>query len=329
MNKKQMRTLRLLLGIIAVLAAALVVVLAVKSRQADQEAEEAAAQEQSGVITPRQTYSAISYHNGSVTLSFTVNEAGEWVWADDPDFPLDDSNITAMADLLAALKPQQTITEGDTLEAYGLDQPSATLTATAADGETLTLSLGKATTDGTSYYMLMNGEESPVYIIADTLYKQMSKAIYDMCRLPELPDLSEASLETVILKGASTTVLKAARPDGEDGAVTWTAGGADVTGREDLAAALSELAALAPSRCVDYKPTDDAVSICGLAEPAVTLTVVYASGGGSQTLALAFGGQTLDGAGRYFRIGDDATIYQADADSVDALMRMAENGLGA
>ena len=36
----------------------------------------------------------------------------------------------------------------DTLEAYGLDDPFATLTATTPEGETLTLALGNTTTDG-------------------------------------------------------------------------------------------------------------------------------------------------------------------------------------
>ncbi len=42
------------------------------------------------------------------------------------------------------------------------------------EGETLTLDFGNATTDGTSYYMLMNGQESPVYIISGTLYDYLS-----------------------------------------------------------------------------------------------------------------------------------------------------------
>ena len=40
---------------------------------------------------------------------------------------------------------------------------------------TLTISLGNTTTDGNSYYMLMNEQESPVYIISNSLYTEMSK----------------------------------------------------------------------------------------------------------------------------------------------------------
>ena len=50
---------------------------------------------------------------------------------------------------------------------------------------------GVTFSDNNSVTLLMNGQESPVYIIADTLYTYMSKAIYDMCDLPELPLLTE------------------------------------------------------------------------------------------------------------------------------------------
>lgn len=108
----------------------LAVVSAVKRSSAQREAEEAAAQDAASVITETEAaYSSLTYDNGSATLSFHLDEAGKWVWSDDPEFPLDDSTIQSILTLLTNLKPQQTITEGDTLEAYGLDQPFATLTA--------------------------------------------------------------------------------------------------------------------------------------------------------------------------------------------------------
>ena len=159
MNRTQKKTLVLLLGILVGLGILLAVVSAVKRSSAQREAEEAAAQDAASVITETEAaYSSLTYDNGSATLSFHLDEAGKWVWSDDPEFPLDDSTIQSILTLLTNLKPQQTITEGDTLEAYGLDQPFATLTAAKPDGGTLTISLGNTTTDGNSYYMLMNDD---------------------------------------------------------------------------------------------------------------------------------------------------------------------------
>lgn len=341
MSNQQKRTFRILLAIAVVLAVALAAVLIYKNQAAQAQAEAEAQAEADAVITQEQAYNALSYNNGSATLSFTLDENGSWVWADDPTFPLDQTTVTAIVDLISSLTPQQTITDGDTLEAYGLDNPTATLTASGADGASLTLSLGKTTTDGESYYMMMNEDQSTVYIIAGTLYDYLSTPIYDMCILPEIPDLAEENLDSFTVTGTVTTALTAAREeteasDGEetDGeetdtqeiTVTWTDGeGTDVTENEQLTALLTELETFTLTKCADYRPSDEAVSLCGFDAPAAVAEIVS----GSTTFTITVGGATLDGTGYYVRIDDDTTIYQATTASVDTLLEVAAGGLGA
>lgn len=339
MSNQQKRTFRILLAIAVVLAVALAAVLIYKNQAAQAQAEAEA--EADAVITQEQEYNALSYNNGSATLSFTLDENGSWVWADDPTFPLDQTTVTAIVDLISSLTPQQTITDGDTLEAYGLDNPTATLTASGADGASLTLSLGKTTTDGQSYYMMMNEDQSTVYIIAGTLYDYLSTPIYDMCILPEIPDLAEENLDSITVTGTVTTALTATREeteasDGEetDGeetdtqavTVTWTDGeGTDVTENQQLTALLTELETFTLTKCADYRPSDEAVSLCGFDAPAAVAEIVS----GSTTFTITVGGATLDGTGYYVRIDDDTTIYQATTASVDTLLEVAAGGLGA
>lgn len=341
MSNQQKRTFRILLAIAVVLAVALAAVLIYKNQAAQAQAEAEAQAEADAVITQEQEYNALSYNNGSATLSFTLDENGSWVWADDPTFPLDQTTVTAIVDLISSLTPQQTITDGDTLEAYGLDNPTATLTASGADGASLTLSLGKTTTDGQSYYMMMNEDQSTVYIIAGTLYDYLSTPIYDMCILPEIPDLAEENLDSITVTGTVTTALTAAREeteaaDGEetDGeetdtqavTVTWTDGeGTDVTENQQLTALLTELETFTLTKCADYRPSDEAVSLCGFDAPAAVAEIVS----GSTTFTITVGGATLDGTGYYVRIDDDTTIYQATTASVDTLLEVAAGGLGA
>ena len=341
MSNQQKRTFRILLAIAVVLAVALAAVLIYKNQAAQAQAEAEAQAEADAVITQEQEYNALSYNNGSATLSFTLGENGSWVWADDPTFPLDQTTVTAIVDLISSLTPQQTITDGDTLEAYGLDNPTATLTASGADGASLTLSLGKTTTDGQSYYMMMNEDQSTVYIIAGTLYDYLSTPIYDMCILPEIPDLAEENLDSITVTGTVTTALTAAREeteasDGEetDGeetdtqavTVTWTDGeGTDVTENQQLTALLTELETFTLTKCADYRPSDEAVSLCGFDTPAAVAEIVS----GSTTFTITVGGATLDGTGYYVRIDDDTTIYQATTASVDTLLEVAAGGLGA
>lgn len=343
MNRQQQKLLRGLVIAAVVLLAVLAAVLLFKRHSAEKQAEEEAAQEAASAITEDHGYTSLTYTNSTATLSFTQDEDGSWIWADDPEFPLDDSTITYIIQILQSLKPQQTITDGDTLEAYGLDQPSATLTATDAEtGETLKLTFGKATTDGTSYYMLMNDAESPVYIVSDTLYNYLSTPIYDMCVLPELPVLTEETLNSLTIQGAVETTLTAAHneststdeTDGEDGeetsSVTWTSGETDVTDNETLQSLLDELSTLSFTKCADYKPSDEAVELCGFGSPTAVLTASYVTDSGTEgTLTLTLGTKNVDGDSYYARMDDDTTIYLLSASAVSALVTAASSGLGA
>ena len=235
-----------------------------------------------------------------------------------------------MVNTLSALKPQQTITEGDTLEAYGLAEPGRTLTAIAGNGMTTTLALGNTTTDGDSYYMLMNGAQTPVYIISDELAREMDVSIYDMCVLPELSLPSEDQLTSVNISGAADVTLTAIRGEaGADGKapVTWRSGGANVTDDEQVRSILDQILSLKLDGCADYRPSDGAASLCGFDEPDAVVAVRYTSGGAVETLTLTVGARLLDGDGRYVRVNDDETIYRMSADRLDAVMRAAANGL--
>ncbi len=340
MNKRRRRTLLLLLLAAAVLAAAVLAVRSAKNRRSQDAAESLVSS--SGMISDGAAYKSISYHNGSATLSFALNKEGAWYWTDDPDFPLNQDYLIQMTNTLSTLKPQQTITDGGAPEDYGLSEPTRTLSATASNGLLTTLALGNATSDGNSYYMLMNESETPIFIISGELVKEMSVGIYDMLLLPELPALTEDRLGTVTLTGAVTTELSAfraqAQPDegGDDsspesgGSVTWLCNGADVTGDEQVQSVLEQLSKLRLDACVDYRPSDGAAALCGFDEPAATVTVSYTGDGNtSQTLTLTVGNPVLGGDERYVRVNDDSTIYRIGEDKLDALLAVAGSGLDA
>jgi type II secretory pathway pseudopilin PulG len=340
MNAKQKRTLIILLVIVVLLAAAVLGVRAAKNRAQQKKEDETEAAAKSGVITDTTSaYKELSYCNGSATLSFALNDEGQWYWTDSPDFPLDQDYLTKMVNTLSALKPQQTITDGDTLDAYGLSEPAQTLTAISDNGQTTTLALGNATTDGNSYYMLMNGSETPVYVISDELEKEMAVGIYDMYLLPDFPTLTEDQLNSITLAGPVTTVLTAAHeevPAAADSSssddttptTTWRSVGANVTDNEQVQGIVKQILGLSLDACVDYRPSDSAAALCGFDKPDAVITVKYTGEGNTDdTLTLTVGSQVLDGDGRYVRVDDDTTVYRMKADKLDMLMKVSVNGL--
>lgn len=326
MTRKQKRLLRNLIILVAALALILGGVKLYQRHKAAKEQADADARAQAGILTEQQAYTALQYWNGSTTLSFQTDEDGKWYWSDDPSFPLDDATVTGIVSQLASLTPQQTITDGDTLEAYGLDDPSATLTATGSDGSTLTLTFGKTTTDGQSYYMLMNGEESPVYIVAGDLRTAMNTTIYEMCQLPELPALTENVLQEVRLTaGDAVLELKATQGDNE---TAWSCDGTDVTDNETVTDIVSALKGLSVTACTDYKPSDDAAKICGFSAPAAEIQVTYLSdSGAAQTLELQIGAKTMDESGYYVRVNGEKAIYSMPSTALDTLIQAAGSRL--
>lgn len=334
MDWRQRRTVTILSAVLLVLLAAVLIVLGIRYREGRQteQGEDVPAM----AAAASSGYSALVYSNGSATLSFSAAEDGSWTWDNDPKFPLRQEAVNSILALLINWRPQQTLAAEEDLSAYGLDEPAGSLTLTWADGSARTLSFGKTTTDGTSRYVMDQSDTATVYIIADTLFTQMSVPIYDMCEVPVLPLLEEGAIRSILIRGpeheddtpALVTILTTAKRGGEDGPVTWLQGSENVTDNEALRALLEDLRALVLTKCVDYDPSDEALEICGFTAPAAAVTVNYTSATGTdETLSLTVGAQVLDGSGRYVRLGDSTTIYSLPTAALDPLMRLAANGL--
>ena len=344
MYASQKQTLKLLAAAVAALVILLLIVTAVKKHNAAEKQEAASSAAAATVTDASIQYNAMVYDNGSATLSFAQDGEGNWYWTDDPDFPLDQDYILKILDTITGLHPQQTITGGDALEDYGLAEPAMTLTATAESGDILTLNLGNQVTGGSgSYYLYITGDETTIYVVSNTLASQLELGIYDMMQMPELPSIAEEDFNSITVQGAADTTLTAyvdrsssaassagSSAEDETAAVTWRSSGANVTDNSDVRSLISTLSSLPLSRCEDYNPVDEAVTICGLDAPAATVTAEYLDGtGGEQTLTLLVGGVTAAGDGYFVRINDDTTIYSMTSDSLSTILSVAANGLTA
>ncbi len=353
MTWKERRTITLLLFIIAVLFAALLIVFGMRYRENREEVlaeKDADGPSDEAAMPASGSYSSLRYDNGAATLSFALDEKGEWIWSDGPDFPLNDATVDSIVETLSTLKFQQVLPATEGKEAYGLDTPAATLTASGGDAEQ-TLIFGKTTTDGDSCYMMMNGDESTVYIVSDTLVKLMGMPIYDMCVLPELPDLSERNLRAVTIQGAApeaepseegeeggaepaevseperpSVSLTARHSNGEDQPALWFSGSDNVTASPLVQDLLHDLQSMSMAKCVDYYPSDEAAEICGFQNPDAILKVEYAANGTDQTFTLTVGARMPDESGRYVRLEEGGAIYALATDSADALMAISVSG---
>lgn len=332
MSWKERRLISILGAILGVLVIALLIVLGIRFRK-NRDVPDASS---SSAVTAGESQSGwndLSYSNGSTTLAFHKGEDGNWFWVHDDGFPLDDGTVTTILDTLETMAPQQTLTAPESLETYGLTEPRATITATAAEGTVISMAFGNTTTDGNSYYALLNGDLTTVYIYPGTLMELMSVPVYDMCLLPELPQLTEDRLQKITIQGAppedgSDPLRLSLTSYQSEGITTWRAEGANVTDAPRVRGLMEDLAALKIEKCVDYRPSNEALSICGFDAPAATLWTNYTTATDLEGhLKMTVGGLTLDGAARYVRLNDEKTIYRVPTDLLDPLMVIALSGL--
>lgn len=334
MTWNERKVVSILCGILAVLCAALLVVLGIRYRENRDEPEApidpvvSEEIEETGIA-----YLTLSYYNGSTTLNFSRDEADAWIWSDDASFPLDDSTITAICDLLTNFEPKETITDAETIANSGTAEPEISLAASTSKGM-LTLDFGKTTEDG--QYVRLNSDETTIYLLDTKLFELMCVPIFDMCVLPQMPALNDETLMALMIRGINaedpeagiTTILSAQRTDGETAVSSWRSSGANVTDLPTVKALLEDVKAMQVSKCILYRPSEEAVSICGFDTPTAKLGISYlAEDGSEQLLELWIGNPLPDGSGRYVRLGDEPTVYLMTTDLLDPLMRVAAEGL--
>lgn len=267
------------------------------------------------VRTPDQQPAKLVCYNGSVTLRF-VREEDTWYWGDDRDFPLEQSIVTELLATVQGYAALSPLPHTDDLSQFGLSDTKRYISLTDTEGNTRTYWLGTQTDEG--QYIQPEGETDAVYLSPAGVDGTLSMGIYDMARLPQLPQLTADNVSALTVTAADGKSLSLTASEG-----VWLRSGQDVTQWSGtLTEALGQLTLL---RCIDYRPSTGVAELCGLTEPAVTLTVTYRAIAGETELTLRVGAQR-DG-GYYATVNDDDTIYLLPAAPAEALAALAANGL--
>ena len=267
-------------------------------------------------IVPVEGVTALELCDGEVTLRFARTD-DTWHWVDDGTFPLDQDAVAALLALPSSLAAAEPVQGQGELSGYGLETPKKYVTATA-DGADSTIYVGSQTSDGRWYVLTPDGV---VRLAAQADGEALSRSIYDMAVLPELPVITEENLISLTLTGAEGKQVTFS----VDESGVRKSGTRDVT--EKTAELVAELGKLAVTACVDYDPADGAAAVCGLDVPEAILAVNYVNAhGGDGALTLTVGGSTGDG-GRYVTLNGDATIYRMEETGLAQVLTLAALGL--
>ena len=147
--------------------------------------------------TPAQQPAKLVCYNGSVTLRF-VREEDAWYWGDDRDFPLEQSIVTELLATVQGYAALSPLPHTDDLSQFGLSDTKRYISLTDTEGNTRTYWLGTQTDEG--QYIQPEDETDAVYLSPTGVDGTLSMGIYDMARLPQLPQLTADFTSTIIYR---------------------------------------------------------------------------------------------------------------------------------
>lgn len=293
-----MKRKKTLLGMLGVLALAVIALVVVSNR------------------SPKTTNAeeTISVKLGSEDLTaFTVGDLSfektgeDWLYAQDPIFPLDQDKAQAMVEVLENLTADKVIEAPSEDKSYGLDAPLCTVTF---DGKTLRIG-SDAAMDAGRYFSLGDGK---VYIAYTDILSPFQYELLDLARLDQAPMMEDLSQVTLERQGQAPLVLKDRQSENlsysEDYLWFYEDTPLDTEHTEDL---IRKGTDMVWSGCADYNAED--FSAYGFDDPTLRLTVRYGEG---KTYTLEVGSAV---SGRYYaHMNGSKVIYWMDAADVNSLL---------
>lgn len=282
---------------ILILLAVLILLVAVYFglRKWNAQQEEKAQEEQEAATvhvtdTSAEDIVSLKFNVGNGDLEFS-KEDDQWHYTPDKDFPLQQSYPEDMAETVGSITAGRELTDGDSIDAYGLDEPAYTIEYTDADGNTTELLFGDMT--GDDYYVMLNGNDT-VYTVNSSVIDPFNYTLDDMARLDDYPSIGSGNLvKEVITQNGETTTYDS---EDEDQA-------------EDIAAVAGGLGAVSLSEAADYSVEDEDLDVYGLDEDSrITVEATYTQDDEEQLFTLYIGNE--DGSGnRYVMLNDSRIVY--------------------
>ncbi len=280
MNAKKLVRLILLAGIAALLIAGYLIwsALAERSKEPDQTV----------LFQADDIVQIQSSYEGEDQVFQKVN--GAWESAADAAFPLNTAYVEDMEDALRSVVATGKIENGDPAE-YGLRVPAFEISATAADGSTITLAMGSENETANVVYVQANGG---VYTLDIGFSRRFSHTLLEMVARQPLLNLQPSDVTAFSLTNGNGSFE-----------LTRTTGGASkyypmlIWVRQDgvpadaemiktLVQAISDMRA---ERTIAYRPDEATLAQYGLNNPAATVAIAS----GETRWTAQIGGRTQDG----------------------------------
>ncbi|MGI6108057.1 MAG: DUF4340 domain-containing protein [Lachnospiraceae bacterium] len=171
------------------------------SEEKEQEAEEAA----KIYLAQLTDVTSMEVTNENGTFSFTYNEDDEtWSYDGDENLPLLQSKMTTLTGYLEDLEAVRKLDGGEDLATYGLDSPSASLTASTADS-TVEILFGDKSEASSDYYVKLSDSDD-VYTVSASVHSAISFTEDDLVDAVSFPYIATSNVTKVVYTSGDSTI---------------------------------------------------------------------------------------------------------------------------
>lgn len=311
MGKK--KTLCLLLGVLAVICVAAVIVSRVEQRKEDI---------RSGDVTvlsiDAESVTALSWEYDGSSLAFHKEE--QWLYDEDEQFPVDQSAMETLLETFASFTAAFTIEAPEELGDYGLDDPTATIHVETA-GESYDILLGDfSQMDSQRYVSIGDGN---VYLAVTDPLEEYNVLLPGLIRHDSIPTFSTDTVTSLRFDGEEGYTATCEEESGksydeDDVFFTTDSSKALSLDTSRVRSYLSAMTYLDLTDYVTYTADDAALEAYGLDDPELTVTVSYtaADADGTETAETFTLSLSRDPAQR------DTEIDEEETDSIVAYVRV-------
>lgn len=260
----------------------------------------------------------MSWTQDETLMSFTLLD-GVWTYTQDTAFPVNQEDLTAMAEDVLAVTATRKIENVEDVAGYGIDDSSFALTLTFADGTQAVYRMGAETPFGDEYYVHSSQDAALIYTIGEDMADLVDTSLNALAVIEEMPAVTEV---TRIRLGDTLDVAKqeasgTIKPDQLwYNALTGQALSTELA--EDL---IDTAKGLAFETYVAAGATEEELISYGLAEENAIVLTLYNGDTADRTVLIG----ATDASGAYYaRLPESDIVYTLSDEAGDVLSATAE-----
>jgi len=309
---KRTKNLMLLLGVLAALCAAILLVTGVQRHM-----DRIATTDEEILAVDSDALTRISWEQEGKTLTF-VKTDGIWYSTEDETFPVDQEQIEEFLAHYESVRASFIIEEVEDFGQYGLASPSCTVTLTSEEGESVVRMGDYSTMDSKRYLTLGDGT---VYLIDDDLMEYISTERDDFMQQDGVPEYD--TIDTIQWSGEtdfSAVYLPEETLSYTDEYVYYLEadGGYKALSTGKVKGFVSRLAGLDYTGYATYNASQADLAEYGLDAPDASVTVTITRDEEQSSFTLRFGRKDEENC--YMRMDDSEIIYRVEQETYEEIL---------